>query len=232
MTSIQIWLSETEAANTQRELERAVWEQLTWEPCLDPQGILLDVTDYVATLRGTVRSYPERLAFERAARRVPGIQAVVNETTVVLPPADERTDAQLGRAVAHALAWDVFVPRDRVAARVANGGVTLEGAVERPAERTAAEEVIQRVRGVRAVSNRITVEAGAAPPDESVRGRVEAALRHEAQTHGRHIRVEVRRETVVLRGHVRSLAERLEVERAAEAIPGVSRIQDELTVQR
>ena len=76
--------------------------------------------------------------------------------------ADDRVDP-VADAVANALYWDLALPRDRVICRCSDGWVTLTGKVERAYQRSSAEADVLRVRGVRGVTNTITVGA-AAPP--------------------------------------------------------------------
>ena len=55
-------------------------------------------------------------------------------------------------------------PAIALVARCDDGWVTLTGEVERAYQRSAAEADVLRVRGVRGVTNAITVEAGASAP--------------------------------------------------------------------
>ena len=63
-------------------------------------------------------------------------------------------------AVANALHWDFALPRHRVVAHCDSGWVTLTGEVERIYQRSAAEADALRIKGVRGVTNAITVSAG------------------------------------------------------------------------
>ena len=75
--------------------------------------------------------------------------------------------ADIRAEVANALHWEVAVPRNRVTANVREGWVTLNGTVERPYEKTCAEAVVRRVRGVVGVHNEIAVSR--APADQPAR---------------------------------------------------------------
>jgi osmotically-inducible protein OsmY len=224
----ELWLSHAEELQPQRALQDRAWSELRCEPEADIADINVQVEDFVATLSGTVPSYGARLAVERAAERVPGIRSVINEAVITLPAADARADAVLATAVDTALRWDIRVPHGVLTARVVNGWVTLAGSVQRQGERSAAEEVVAHLTGVRGITNRIAIEPSPAPPD--LRRLAEAALAH-AALHGSRISVETRDRTVALRGRVHSLADRLAAERAVWTVPGVAAVEDLLTVR-
>ncbi|HEX9611959.1 MAG TPA: BON domain-containing protein [Gemmatimonadales bacterium] len=141
----------------------------------------------------------------------------------------ERNDGDIADAVVQALEWNVLVPRGTIDVRVSDGWVRLEGAVDRNDERTAAEEAVQHLAGVKGITSRITVKPHVTIDD--VRERIEAALRRNAEVEARHIRVEARDGKVVLRGHVQSWGERAAAEVAAWAAPGVTAVDDELEVE-
>ena len=183
----------------------------------------------VVTLTGVVTSYAEKVAAERAAKRVRGVHAVVNDIDVKLPMSHERNDGDIADAVVQALEWNVLVPRGTIDVRVSDGWVRLEGAVDRNDERTAAEEAVQHLAGVKGITSRITVKPHVTIDD--VRERIEAALRRNAEVEARHIRVEARDGKVVLRGHVQSWGERAAAEVAAWVAPGVTAVDDELEVE-
>lgn len=224
----ELWLSHAEEVRPQVELQQAIWDELHWELEADTGDINVEVADFVATLRGAAPSYPARMAVERAAERVPGIRAVINEIAVTPPAGDARADSVLAAAVANALVWDVRVPHVKVTERVMNGWVTLEGRVGRQYERDAAEEAVGNLTGVRGITNLITVEPAQASAD--LQRQAEAALEH-ASLRGSRISPQAYDRTVVLRGRVHTLAERFAAERAVWALPGVAAVEDLLTVR-
>jgi len=63
-----------------------------------------------------------------------------------------------------------------------------------------------------------------------VKGRIETALRRNAEIDAEGITVEAAGGDVTLRGHVRSWAERDEAEYAAWAAPGVSNVDDRILI--
>jgi osmotically-inducible protein OsmY len=120
------------------------------------------------------------------------------------------------------------VPGDKVSVRVDEGWVWLDGEVEWPYQKAAAERAIRFLTGVRGVTNNLHTTARAFAPE--IRKRIEDALTRNAEADAKRISVETVDGTVTLRGTVRSWAERADAERAAWAAPGVTRVNDQLVV--
>src|SRR5262249_18553427 len=111
-------------------IKQDVEAELRWEPSVNAAAIGVAVKDGIVTLTGRVANYAEKYAAARAAARVAGVKAVANELEVGLSSVDQRSDEEIARSVANALAWHTSVPPDRVKAQVSHGWVTLEGTVE------------------------------------------------------------------------------------------------------
>ncbi|MGZ3468779.1 MAG: BON domain-containing protein, partial [Isosphaeraceae bacterium] len=123
---------------TDSELQREVLDELKWEPSVDAAHIGVSVKDGIVTLSGYVSSYWEKYAAEKAAKRVYGVKAVVNELEVKLPGSSQRTDEDIALACVNALKANISVPADKIKVTVNKGWVMLEGEVEWQYQKTSA----------------------------------------------------------------------------------------------
>ncbi len=218
-------------AKTDEQIQRDVLDELKWDARVQPNEIGVAVKDGIVTLTGWVDSYTKKWAAEDAAKRVRGVKAVANDIEVRLPRAAERTDADLAAAALHALEWDAFVPIERLQVTVAKGWVTLEGAVDWEFQKEDAERVVRRLTGVRGVTNLITVKPHIQPSPAELKRKIEDALVRDAETDAQRITVEVQGSKVILRGKVRSWAERQEAERMAWSAPGVIEVENDILIE-
>lgn len=215
---------------TDEQIQRDILDELKWDARVMPNEIGVAVKDGVATLTGSVDSYTKKWAAEEAAHRVPGVKAVANDIEVRLPASSERTDADIAAAATRALEWDAFVPIDKLDITVSKGWVTLRGEVEWQFQREDAERVVRRLTGVRGVTNLILVRPRIKPSPEELKRKVEDALVRSAETDAKRITVEVQGDKVILKGTVRSWAEKAEAERVAWLAPGVTSVDNRIQI--
>jgi osmotically-inducible protein OsmY len=210
------------------DIKRDVELELRWDPDIKSDDIGVAVKDGVVTLTGFVRSFSEKYEAERDAKRVSGVAGLANDIEVKLPSSDERPDPEIAREAATAIKTQLPFTHEHITPAVRDGWVTLEGEVEWNYQRIFAETAVRRLKGVKGVSNLIHVKPRVAPSD--VKRKIEDALKRRAELEADEITVEANGGEVVLRGKVRSWAERKEAERAAWQAPGVTKVDNRISV--
>jgi len=202
--------------------------ELKYEPNLRDDDIAVSVRDGVVTLAGFVDSYADKWRAETVIGRVNGVKAVVNDLVVKLPTDSERADPEIARAVLDALKWNTLVPHERIKVTVENGWVTLRGSVDWYYQKEEAERTVRNITGVKGVSNLITMAAKPTPSD--VKQKIVEALKRGAEFDAERVTVEVVGNKAILKGTVRSYAEMRDAERAARRAPGITEVENRLTV--
>lgn len=211
------------------QLRQDVLDELDFEPSVNAAHIGVGVHDGVVTLSGFVSSYAEKLAAERAVRRVRGVRAIAEEIEVRLPSDKKTADDEIAKRALDILRWRVGFPADRITVKVEGGIVTLDGEVEWQFQRTHAENAIHMLTGVAAIINRIRVASPAQVSE--IKHKIQNALRRSAELDASHVAVRVEGGTVTLTGKVHAWYERDLAEQAAWSAPGVTEVQDRIEVQ-
>ena len=202
-----------------KQLQQDVMDDLRWDPSIDASKVGVSATNGVVLLTGAVPSFFQKQSAERIVKRVAGVRAVANDIEVRLPNATERTDTDIAQAALNALKWDTSVPDERV---------TLEGTVDWNYQKESCEKVVERLVGVKGVTNHLSVTPHVKSQD--VKNQIKTALHRYAELESRNIEVDSADSTITLRGQVRSWAERKEAETAAWMAPGVTQVKNEIIV--
>ena len=213
---------------TNDELERDVAAELSWDPKVDGQEIVVSAEAGTITLCGTVASLRHKREAGRAAARVYGVTKVCNQLQVRRADGSPRDDAELRGEVLDALMLDGTVPMT-VEAEARNGFITLTGTATWHYQRDEAEFLATSVPGVLAVDNGITLTSK--PDGRDIKADISQAFQRSASLDADGLSVETTSYgTVILAGAVNSWAEHDEALAAAWSAPGVAEVEDRIVV--
>jgi osmotically-inducible protein OsmY len=210
------------------ELQKDVMNEFQWDPSVHPEAIGVAVKDGVVTLSGTVPTYAEKLAAERAAKRVRGVKAVAEDIEVKLASSLKRNDTDIARAAVDALAWDVEVPHEKLKLKVEDGWITLEGELDWDFQRAAAARAVRNLMGVRGLSNLISLKRRVETME--IKRRLTDAFKRNAELEAQSIRIEATNGKVALYGKVHSWQQHDEATHVVWSAPGVAEVEDHLAV--
>ena len=214
---------------TDMNLRQDIIDELDFEPRVNSAQIGVAVKDGVVTLSGHVGSFAEKLAAEKAVKRVKGVKAIAEEIHVRFVEDKKTADDEIASRAVSLLRWSAVVPTDSVMVKVQDGWVSLSGQVNWQFQRFAAEAEIRRLSGVVGVVNSITIKPRVQPID--VKHKIEAALKRNAEIDAQGIQVSVEDGgRVCLDGYVHDWREREAAEHAAWMAPGVVRVDDRLRI--
>jgi osmotically-inducible protein OsmY len=210
------------------EIKLDVEFELRWDPEIDATDIAVSVKNGVVALTGFVKSYTEKWQAEADVKRIAGVVGIANDIEVRLPTSGERPDPELARDAVAAIKNELPNSSEGIRVVVKNGWVTLEGEVEWQFQRERAETAVRRVRGIKGVINTLEVKPKVEPGE--LKRQIEEAFKRSAEVDANRITVEVKGSEVVLKGTVRSWAERAEAERTAWRAPGISKVDNRITI--
>jgi len=213
---------------TNGELQKDVYEELKWDPRVHEGDIGVSVGEGIVTLGGYIPTFAEKWAAEEAAQRVSGVHAVVNEIEVKLTGTAVKDDHDLAKAALQAITWNAWTAGNSVRIAVQNAWITLSGEVETEFQRRMAENAVRQLTGVRGISNDIEVRPAVNSKD--IQYQIKRALHRHADQEANAIAVDVNGGEVSLSGRVGSWRERADVEWAASATAGVSKVKNDLRI--
>ncbi|MEC3879378.1 BON domain-containing protein [Parapedobacter sp. 10938] len=214
---------------TNEQLQRDVIDELKWDPLISASEIGVSAKEGVVTLSGYVDSFSKKYAAEKAAKRVNGVQAVAEDIEVRLTNGLARhDDTAIAATILNAFKWNSLVPESQLKIKVDDSWVTLEGTVDWQFQKDAAYKAVRDISGIRGVSNLINLKPQLEKTD--IERTIRQALQRRANVNADNIRVRTEGGKVILSGKASTWYERQEVEKAVWASPGVTEVDDNISI--
>ena len=193
------------------------------------------------TLTGEVPAEETRRLAGAITQDTSGVTAVHNNLTVNPAARGNQEMEQLGDRVADleikTLVLDQLgrspeLKDKQIKVQVSKRIVTLDGAVDTPAQKRAVEQMALQAPGVQGLAGQLTVANAAAVPesaDEKLARRVEFELYSTRALPLQSVQIRSQDGTVILTGPVTSRAEKLLAERVTQSVDGVKRVINNLS---
>ena len=143
---------------------------------------------------------------------------------------NETTDKSIGDAIEDELMFDRVVNLNNIDIEVNNGIVDLTGKVDNILAKEHASRIVQTVKGVRSVTNRIEVRAASSRPDTEIQADITNALAMDPVTESYEVNVAITDGVVTLTGTVDSWQEKQMSETVAKGVKGVIEVKNDIEI--
>lgn len=218
-----------EKVSDMKELEKTVRDRLAWDDRIDETQIDVSIYEGIATLKGCVSTYPEKVLAEIETQMVPEIISVVNNIEVKFPDSYEMpSDQEVKEAMFCLLDANSEIDSDDVVVSINNGNVVLEGTVNSFWKSDKILEMISHINGVISVSNKISIISGETITDEDLANIIIKTMQNSVHVDAHKVDVKVEDGIVTLSGTVSSMSEYDAVKNIVKFTKGVKAIENNL----
>jgi len=207
-------------------------DQLTWDVSVNANDVNVEVADNTVRLKGTVPNYTAKLAAERDAYAVSGVQDVENLLNVEFPPSiTVPTDSEIENNIKKMLFLNAKIISVDINVSVSSGLVTLSGYVDTLWEKYEAEEIANSATGVIDVINELEVQLTKDFIDLDIENDIIAAFRRSALIDHENINVSLSNGIAHLTGNANSFVEKSEAYKIALFTKDVVDVIDDIVIK-
>ncbi len=191
-----------------KELEKIVKDRLTWNNEIDESQISIFINDDIATLKGCVSTYLEKILAEIETQMVPGIKSVINNIEVkFLSSYVALSDQEVKDAMFCLLDANSELHSNDVKVSTNKGRVLLEGIVNSYWKRDKIQKLASQISGVVSVTNKIKIIPDEVITDEEITKNIVTSMRNSVHFDAKKVDLSVRKGIVTLSGTLSSMSE-------------------------
>lgn len=193
-------------------------------------GAAITATDLLGVVRlsGTVANCGQKAIAEEVVKQVTGVKEVINEIILINNQETTSSDDCTRAAIQNALKNHWLIPHQKIAVKVTNGNVSLDGMVRWEYQKTKILSIIRKINGVKNVTDKILIQSEIEDAIEA--WAVQEALKSNWALDGSDIKAMVKESTVCLTGTVCSLVQQELAEDIAWKVKGVWNVENNLVI--
>ena len=211
--------------------KQTIIDQLIWDPGINANDMYVKVKDGEVELTGKVHNYSAKMAAERNAYQVYGVNVVFNNLQIAFPAGSTPPgDSEIKKTVENHLEWNNEINAAGIAVDCKNHVLTLSGTVGSYWENYLITIIAKTTRGVLEVVNSISVKMDKEIIDELILKEIKAAFKRTHLIKEENISVEVNDGHVHLSGKVSNFFEKLQALNMAIYTNGVKDLSDDLKI--
>ena len=194
--------------NVMKKLEKMVRDRLNWDNRIDVSQIEVSVINGVATLKGCVFTYPEKVLAEIETQMLPEIESVVNNIETIFHDSYKiPSDQDLNDAMFCLLDANSEIEPSDVKVTINNGNVVLKGKVNSYWKADKIKEMVSNISGVISVVNNISIVPEEKMSDDEIANSIVVSMQNSVHVDAHKIDIKVDDKIVTLSGIVSSMNE-------------------------
>ncbi len=213
------------------EKKSIIIEHLMWDDSIHSRDIHVEVEGKLAKLQGSVPNYAVKLAAERVAMLVEGINKVENYLSIQFPPETSNIpDEEIGQHIVNVLNSDSRFNSDKVIVSVDRGTVNLKGTINSLWAKRTIGEMCNSINGVLEVDNQLGITLSDVWNDEDIKMDIQKAFDRSMLFDANKVFIEVKDGVVKLTGALPNTIARREAYNIALYTKSVKEVENSIAI--